>query len=174
MDEVVDSVVDGNDTSGRELSKVIGKVVAILVIGSPISDTLTTVSEIGTSSETDLVVTISSGSMSGVVVDICKVGVMEMIGKETLTVDDTGGVSGTISSSDDSLRTTSFRLFIRVHCMFFATSSALCLLFPGETEAGILRMVTPLLLTLVLRIFFNTPDLEGIVSFFDLDEVYSI
>ena len=65
MDEVVESVVVGSDTSGNEMGNVVGrlmgKVVSTLVIGAPVSDTLTTISKISTSSETDLVVTISSG-----------------------------------------------------------------------------------------------------------------
>ena len=65
MDEVVESVVVGSDTSGNEIGnaagRLMGKVVSTLVIGAPVSDTLTTVSKIGTSSETDLVVAILSG-----------------------------------------------------------------------------------------------------------------
>ena len=59
---------------GKVIGRLMGIVVSTLVIGAPVSDTLTTVSEIGTSSEIDSVVTISSGSVSGVVVDICEVG----------------------------------------------------------------------------------------------------
>ena len=96
-----------------------GRVVSTLVIGAPVSDTLTTVSEIGTSSETDLVVTISSGMDC---VEICEVGVIETSGRETVTGVETGGVSGTTSSSEDSLRMINFRFFRSVCYICFATS----------------------------------------------------
>lgn len=132
MDEV-ESVGVGSENGGKEVETVIdeignvakrlmGRVVLTLVIGAPISDTLTTVSKIGTSSEPDLVVTISSGMDSGVVVEICEVGVIETSGRETVTSVETGGVSGTISSSEDSLRMIIFRFFKSFCCICFATS----------------------------------------------------
>ena len=93
-----------SDEMGNDEDKMIGIIVSTLVIGAPVSDTLTTISKVGTSSETDLVVTTSSGMV--VEVEIC-----EVIGRETFTTVEieTGGVSGTTSSSDDSLRIIIFR-----------------------------------------------------------------
>ena len=89
---------------GKDEDKMIGIVVSTLMIGAPVSDTLTTISEVGTSSGTDLVVTTSSGMV--VEVEICKVIGRDMITKGEV---ETGGVSGTTSSSDDSLRIIIFR-----------------------------------------------------------------
>ena len=71
MDDVV-VLVFGRENGGNESDKVcnemgndadkmIGIVVSTLVIGAPVSDMLTTISKVGTSLETDLVVTTSSG-----------------------------------------------------------------------------------------------------------------
>ena len=89
---------------GNDADKMIGMVVSTLVIGAPVSDTLTTISEVRTSSRTNLVVTTSSGTV--VEVEICEVIRRDMI---TIGEVETAGVSGTTSSSVDSVRIIIFR-----------------------------------------------------------------
>ena len=66
-----------SDEIGNEVDKIIGNDVSTLVIGAPVSDTLTTISEVGTSSLNDSVETTSSGNV--VVVETCKMIVEDVI-----------------------------------------------------------------------------------------------
>ena len=138
-----------SDEIGNEVDKIIGNDVSTLVIGAPVSDTLTTILEVGTSSLNDSVVTTSSGSVG--VVETSEV-IFEVISEVVTIVEvETIGVSGATSSSEDPSRTTSFLFLYNFPVMCFVTSWARFFLNNGEVGAGISLITIPLLFTCVLR-----------------------
>ena len=103
---------DDDEMIGNEVEREMGGGTSTLTeTFARVSDMLAGMFEIQTSSETDLVTTISSGIVVEGSIEI--VGTMdEMIGTEvTMGEDKTGGVSGTTLFSDESSQKRIFRLF---------------------------------------------------------------
>ena len=107
---------------GSEEERTLGYEISTLsVTFVSVSDTLAVLLEIGTSSVTNLVITISSGMVEvGEIFETCETE--EMIGKEVTIRDvEATGVSGTTSLSEESSLMISFRLYL-FSVMCFATS----------------------------------------------------
>lgn len=94
---------DDDEMIGNEVKREMGCETSTLIeTFALVSDTLARMFEIGTSSEIDLVTTLSSGIFVEGSIEIVRV-TDEMIGTEvTMGEDEIGGVSGTTSFPDES------------------------------------------------------------------------